>query len=105
MITITNKHRDSTSAGIYVGRPSPLGNPYVMGTHGTRMEVIERYRHWLKKQLDNPQSKATKEFNRLCTLAEKRDLELICWCKPLPCHAEVIKEMIELFAIVEEEVT
>ena len=29
--------------GEYVGRPSVLGNPYVVGRDGTRAEVIGRY--------------------------------------------------------------
>ena len=35
----------------YVGRPSPLGNPFVLGRDGNREEVIAEYRHWLWAQM------------------------------------------------------
>lgn len=50
MIRIENKKtwRDS---GVYIGRPSLLGNPFHIGTHGTRAEVIAQYRVWLWQQI------------------------------------------------------
>lgn len=97
-ITITKKNYTSNCApsGVYVGRPSPLGNPYLIGTHGNRLQVIEKYRAWLAEKLRNPASHAAREMFRLCNIVERgEDLELVCWCAPLPCHAEVIKETIE----------
>jgi hypothetical protein len=41
---------------IYVGRPSPLGNPYLLGRDGNREEVIAQYRRWLWAQLQSPGS-------------------------------------------------
>ena len=37
---------------MYVGRPTPLGNPFVIGVDGTRAEVIEKYRTWILHELD-----------------------------------------------------
>jgi hypothetical protein len=31
----------------YVGRPSALGNPFVLGRDGTRKEVLDQFRKWL----------------------------------------------------------
>lgn len=36
--------------GEYVGRPSALGNPFLVGRDGTREDVIARYRKWLRAQ-------------------------------------------------------
>ena len=47
MITIVNKHHDSS--GVYVGRPTVLGNPYTLEAY-TRTYAIARYRIWLRQQ-------------------------------------------------------
>ena len=81
---------------VYVGRPSPLGNPYRIGPDGDRERVIARFSHWLYDQLRHlPAGAAAREFDRLLDLARAGDLVLVCHCAPLPCHAEVIKGAIE----------
>ncbi len=32
---------------VYIGRPGPWGNPFVIGRDGTREQVIAKYRTWL----------------------------------------------------------
>ena len=76
---------------VYVGRPSPLGNPYVLGRDGNRKEVITQYRGWLWAQLQSPSSPQERELKRLLAQAQSGELELPCWCAPLPCHAEVVR--------------
>ena len=39
MIRIENK-KTYRGDGVYIGRPSLLGNPFRIGEHGTRAEVI-----------------------------------------------------------------
>ncbi len=51
MIRIENKKR-YCGEGVYIGRPSPLGNPYKIGEHGTRHEVLAKYRAWLWRQIN-----------------------------------------------------
>ena len=92
-ITVGNKRRNDQ--GIYVGRPSALGNPFKMSHEGHRAQVIRDYAAWLAEQLKNPQSAASIELRRLAKLAQQRDICLVCWCHPLPCHADVIKRAIE----------
>lgn len=75
----------------YVGRPSPLGNPYALGRDGNREEVIAKYRRWLWARLQEPDSPQERELRRLLAQATAGDLELLCWCAPLPCHAEVVR--------------
>jgi len=50
MITVVNK-RYYRGGGVYIGRPSLLGNPFRIGEHGTRKEVIAKYRVWLWQQI------------------------------------------------------
>ena len=49
MITIVNK-KTFKGNGIYIGRPSVLGNPFKIGADGNRHEVIEKYRKYLNEQ-------------------------------------------------------
>jgi hypothetical protein len=39
-MTVLNK-RDSNARGVYIGRPSKWGNPFVIGRDGTRADVIK----------------------------------------------------------------
>jgi hypothetical protein len=90
MIIVGNRKRGAR--GIYVGRPSPLGNPFAMRHETERDQVIRDYEDWLAEQLLDPSSR---EMSRLAALARRQDLCLVCWCAPLPCHADVIKRTIE----------
>ena len=67
---------------VYIGRPSKWGNPFTIGKDGTRNEVIEKYRDWIKTQPD-----------LIASLHELRDKTLGCWCSPNPCHGDVLVEL------------
>jgi hypothetical protein len=92
MIRVTN--RKTGGDGEYVGRPSPLGNPFVLGKDGDRETVVAKYLEWLRAEWKkNGPVKA--ELLRLAKVAEQGDLELTCWCAPQACHADKIKQAIE----------
>jgi hypothetical protein len=93
MITVGNKQHGA--CGVYVGRPSSLGNPFVMRGEETRAQVIRDYEDWLAEQLLDSSSPASIEIHRLAALARKQDLCLLCFCAPKVCHADVIKRTIE----------
>jgi len=93
MITVGNKTHGAR--GIYVGRPSPLGNPFPMHGEATRAQVIRDYEDWLAEQLLDPRSPASREIHRLAALARTQDLCLVCFCAPKACHADIIKHTIE----------
>jgi len=67
---------------VYIGRPSQWGNPFVIGKHGSRKDVIEKYRRWLLKQPE-----------LLAKLPELKGKVLGCWCSPLPCHGQVLIDL------------
>ena len=93
MIRIENAHT-YRGDGFKIGRPSPLGNPFKIDAKTSRASAVSQYREWLLKMLEteNPTSKA---FMVLLThYQEHGNLTLICFCAPLPCHAEVIREFI-----------
>jgi poly(3-hydroxybutyrate) depolymerase len=70
---------------VYCGRPSPLGNPFRLGVHGSRSECIAKFRRWLWERL---QARDAVVLAALDSLRE--DSVLGCWCKPHDCHCDVI---------------
>ena len=93
MIRVQNR-KTFKGSGVYIGRPSPLGNPFLIGKDGTRDEVIEKYRFWLPKNLKSD-TRIRREFQSIKKLSEEGDVNLICWCAPEKCHGDIIKELIE----------
>lgn len=81
--------------GEYVGRPSPLGNPFVVGVHGDRAQVIEMYEIWLTQQIMEKNPEVIQALDRLFDKMMNGDLILTCWCSPLDCHADVIRQILE----------
>lgn len=102
ILTVSNKYRITGAKGrpFYIGRPSPLGNPYAISQDGTREEVIEMYRTWFYEQLENPDNES---FHRALAniktkLKKGHRVKLECFCAPKPCHGDVIREyFINLF--------
>lgn len=90
-IIIVNKHHGKS--GEYIGRGSPLGNPFIIGKDGSREQVIAKYRVWLNEQIMRKNPIVLDELNRLGNKAiDEKGLVLQCFCYPKPCHGEVIKE-------------
>ena len=90
MPKVWNK-RDSNipKDAIYVGRPTKWGNPFVIDLDGTREEVIDKYRNWLA-------TKALTDFavyGNVTIKTELRGKDLVCWCAPEACHADVLLEI------------
>jgi hypothetical protein len=75
--------RRSTPDRVYIGRGrgSKWGNPFVIGRHGSRDEVIAKYRAWVVQQP-----------HLMAALHELRGKDLVCWCAPEPCHGDVLVE-------------
>jgi len=80
---VLNKKNSKPTDGIYVGRPTIYGNPFVIGKDGDRNEVVEKYKEWLLSQ-PSLVEKAKKEL---------KGKNLICWCAPLECHADILLEI------------
>lgn len=73
---------------IYVGRPSLFGNPFSIGKDGTREEVIAKFKEYFYRRLSTDKM-FKKEVHKL------KGKNLVCWCKPLSCHADVIEEYLK----------
>lgn len=89
---------------VYVGRKSSLnrapvgaidasalGNPYPVSIG--RDKCISEYRIWLSSKLYSGDVDVIKSLNRIRTvISSGNDVALLCFCHPLPCHADIIKE-------------
>ena len=86
---ILNRKTDAIPPdAIYVGRGTKFGNPFRIGPHATRAQVIERYHRWLWVKI---------KTGRI-THADLRALDghdLVCSCAPAPCHAEIIRRAVQ----------
>jgi len=69
---------------IYIGRPSFWGNPFEIGVHGGRQEVIDAYEQYVRNSAEH-----------LASLHELVGCNLVCWCAPLACHGDVLVKLVE----------
>lgn len=80
-IAVLNKHHGRPPAdSVYIGRPSPWGNPFVIGRDGDRAAVVAKYRGWLMARPEMV-DRARREL---------RGKSLVCFCAPLACHGDVL---------------
>lgn len=79
-LVVNRKYTDKYD--IYIGRPSKWGNPFEIGKDGTREEVISKYKEWIKTQPA-----------LLKVLPELKGKRLACWCSPMACHGDILKEL------------
>ena len=86
MPKVYNKRTDVIPLdAIYVGRPTKWGNParFNARKRSGRQEVIRLYHIWLDRQIKEGK----------LNLSELKGKDLVCWCAPLPCHADVLLEL------------
>lgn len=102
-------YRDE-QVGYYVGRrnnrygldASALANPFRLDperdTPNERKRVLQQYREWLAKQINEGNKDVLWELQYLAKQHTRRDITLLCWCAPSLCHASVIAEMVREMA-------
>lgn len=88
---VLNKRFDFISpTAVYVGRPSKWGNPFSHLEKSlaqfqciSRNEAIQKHREWFLAQPDLIAA----------AKAALRGRDLICWCSPKSCHADILLEV------------
>lgn len=101
MIHVLNRHKDLARSGaIYVGRGTPFGNPFKPGTRGTPnlAVAVAQFKLHLERVMSSGPDDHELKAAMVDLLARYRDgeeIQLVCSCKPLACHADVIVEWIE----------
>ena len=80
-MAVLNKR--NSSKGVYIGRPSKWGNPFVIGADGSRADVVRKFEEYLKS---NPTLlEAAKQ--------ELKGKDLVCFCAPLACHGDILSRI------------
>lgn len=98
---VVNIHRDAITireakaAGRYVyigrGKDSPWGNPFTHIPTGTLAQFVVPYDQVLARY-EQYVRESSSLINRLGTLRGK---VLGCWCRPKPCHGNVLIKLFE----------
>lgn len=73
---------------VFIGRPSKWGNPFKIGRDGNREAVIAKYKQWLTELYDGRYRPLFYEAT-----TELSGKVLGCFCAPLRCHGDVIREV------------
>lgn len=107
MIKVVNKskHLINSKEDYYIGRGSILGNPFtgskeIAKTKATfqcnsRGEAIQKYKEYLLNEITNKNKEIIQELNSIYLKAKNGNVNLVCYCSPLQCHGDFIKELIE----------
>jgi hypothetical protein len=83
-MVVNKRNHKPTSNDVYIGRPSKWGNPFVIGKDGSRDDVIRKYASYLAGQP-----------KLLAAIPELKGKTLVCFCKPLACHGDVLAALCE----------
>lgn len=108
MIRIVNKRTHKpTKNDFYIGRGSPLGNPYTSKNSPTKADFtcdtpeqsVTLFEEYLIKKIKNKDVKICNELNKIWKSAKKGDVNLVCYCakinEPFICHGNIVKKIIE----------
>ena len=68
---------------VRIDRKSRWGNPFIIGKHGNRNDVIAKHKSWLWGEI-----KAGRISHS--DLAELHEQRLGCHCAPNPCHGDTL---------------
>ena len=71
-------------------RSSIFANPFKIGRHGNRDDVLEKYRKYIIEKLDH-------DISLQEELLKLKGKNLGCWCAPEPCHANILLELIDIY--------
>ena len=99
MIRVTNRHHGvQPGVTVYVGRGTPLGNPFRTFKAGgmySHDQAVKCYDLYLRQAIAGKRKPVCLELNRLYKLAVAGDLNLECSCAPQSCHADSIKAVLD----------
>lgn len=106
MITVVNKTKHtSTPHDVFVGRGSPLGNPFdfkgslhpqVRNIVSTRLEAVLENDKYLRQSILDGNPEICDAINELIIKHKKGEpINLVCYCAPNFCHADNIQRYVE----------
>lgn len=107
MIHVYNSHTEdftNKDNNYYIGRPSILGNPFSHNgvrsifktlSFKTREEAIEAYSKYFDEMYEKDPTFAKTVDEIYEHYKNGEEIYLQCFCKPLPCHGDVIADKLQ----------
>lgn len=94
---IKNVRKDGWNSGFYIGRKNGakfhFGNPFTVEKY-ERENCIAMFERWLRKE-DFLDIETERRDWILANLGQLENKDLVCWCSPAPCHADVYFRLIK----------
>ena len=89
--------RKSSGTGPGCKPAHALANPFKVAPYGSysREQSISRYTTWLEQKIAGKDRGVCAALNEIWTAAKQGQVELECFCKPLACHGDVVKRVVE----------
>jgi hypothetical protein len=84
---------------VNVSRPGKLGNPFIVGKHGTRAECVDMHQKLLAGYLclsvDEECIDAQRAHHAFVNENRERyrGMNVACWCRGKPCHGDTLLEV------------
>lgn len=95
----TTRPAPGVPTDVVVDRRTPLGNPYVMRGEWERGKVCALYKEYFRRMVEGdgmPEGEREPFMAELARIGgiyrAYGRLRLFCWCAPLQCHAQTIRE-------------
>ncbi len=85
---VVNKYKEPFD--VYIGRGSVWGNPFTVQQYGREL-CIAMYSTYIQERLNNEPELVT----QLLALKGKT---LGCYCKPKPCHGDILVRLIQQYS-------
>jgi hypothetical protein len=84
-------HVNKEPYDVYIGRPSQWGNPY---SH--KIGTLAQFRvNTVKEAIDAYEKYLLANTKLMESLHELKGKTLGCWCKPGPCHGDIIIKLLK----------
>jgi hypothetical protein len=104
MIKVVNK-RTYPGNGIYIGRPTVLGNPFThkFGTQArfivaSREDAVKKYDAYIREAYRDNSSVRAAIDDLVKRYLLTGELILVCWCAPKACHGDVLAKLVKEIA-------
>lgn len=96
MIVVVNRHNHELTKRDYsICRGTPLGNPFEINANRSRSEAIALYKDYILEKIKNKDKPVCATLNNIYREAKVGEVYLVCFCKPLACHGDVLKNILD----------
>lgn len=93
------KFKNSDGSMFYIGRGSPLGNPYSSKESSKGVCIVDNSKEAIQRFSDDLwggllEPEAYEYLGSIISASNQCSISLVCFCKPNPCHGDVIRDYI-----------